>query len=114
MSTNGGITWEQLLGPDTWDTLPQGEWVKITVDIPPGSSNTLFEFRYDTVDSIGGGSSIEIGWFLDDIQFQIINPPSCSILEEGECGNGELNQGETCDDGNQLPGDGCDASCRRV
>ena len=27
------------------------------------------------------------------------------------CGNGTVDPGETCDDGNQLPGDGCDARC---
>ncbi|NVJ05811.1 EGF domain-containing protein [Myxococcus sp. AM001] len=28
------------------------------------------------------------------------------------CGNGELNAGEQCDDGNVAPGDGCGASCQ--
>jgi len=28
------------------------------------------------------------------------------------CGNGILQHGETCDDGNATPGDGCDALCR--
>ena len=34
--------------------------------------------------------------------YTITNPP---------CGNGTLNQGETCDDGNTDAGDGCDNSC---
>ena len=29
-----------------------------------------------------------------------------------ECGNGRLDPNEECDDGNLLPGDGCDSSCR--
>ncbi|MDD5041691.1 MAG: DUF4215 domain-containing protein [Candidatus Peribacteraceae bacterium] len=29
------------------------------------------------------------------------------------CGNGVVNSGEQCDDGNQMIGDGCNASCRR-
>jgi cysteine-rich repeat protein len=29
------------------------------------------------------------------------------------CGNGMLSPGEQCDDGNTLPADGCDASCRQ-
>jgi cysteine-rich repeat protein len=29
------------------------------------------------------------------------------------CGNGRIEEGEECDDGNQAVGDGCDASCRR-
>lgn len=30
------------------------------------------------------------------------------------CGNGTLEEGEECDDGNTTPGDGCDAECRKV
>ena len=29
------------------------------------------------------------------------------------CGNGQVEQGEECDDGNNLPGDGCSADCLR-
>jgi cysteine-rich repeat protein len=29
------------------------------------------------------------------------------------CGNGTVEGDEECDDGNRVPGDGCDASCRR-
>ena len=28
------------------------------------------------------------------------------------CGDGELDAGETCDDGNTTPGDGCSAGCQ--
>ncbi len=34
------------------------------------------------------------------------NPPV-----EAACGNGVLEAGESCDDGNQVDGDGCEASC---
>ena len=27
------------------------------------------------------------------------------------CGNGAVDPGESCDDGNQVAGDGCDARC---
>jgi cysteine-rich repeat protein len=33
--------------------------------------------------------------------------PGCPV-----CGNSEIDQGETCDDGNEDAGDGCDASCQ--
>jgi cysteine-rich repeat protein len=47
--------------------------------------------------------------------------PSIAILgeiETGRCGNGIVDPGEECDDGNLLfgagqYGDGCDPSCRR-
>ncbi|WP_428269773.1 DUF4215 domain-containing protein, partial [Haliangium sp.] len=33
------------------------------------------------------------------------------VLEDG-CGNGRLDRGEVCDDGNIIAGDGCSADCR--
>ncbi len=36
---------------------------------------------------------------------------SC-LAPAGDCGNGVLETGEQCDDGNTLSGDGCSASCR--
>lgn len=35
---------------------------------------------------------------------------ACLILEK--CGNGALDPGESCDDGNDNPNDGCDGNCR--
>jgi MYXO-CTERM domain-containing protein len=49
------------------------------------------------------------GWAIDDF---------CIVAYDGEipgyegCGNGRLDVGETCDDGNRLPGDGCDTFCQ--
>ncbi len=37
-----------------------------------------------------------------------LNTAGCSI---GACGNGTVESGETCDDGNLASGDGCSASC---
>ncbi len=36
---------------------------------------------------------------------------STTTLPAAECGNGELEEPEACDDGNASAGDGCDASC---
>jgi cysteine-rich repeat protein len=35
-----------------------------------------------------------------------------NIICSGVCGNGVLDSGEACDDGNTLPKDGCSASCQ--
>jgi hypothetical protein len=34
-----------------------------------------------------------------------------SLVDCPLCGNGEVERGETCDDGNTVAGDGCDATC---
>jgi cysteine-rich repeat protein len=58
--------------------------------------------------------------FLDDIgiradcigaQFYIQDRFLCP---DGVCGNGVIEPGETCDDGDRWGGDGCDANCRAV
>lgn len=36
--------------------------------------------------------------------------PDCGVCPS-ECGNNEVEPGETCDDGNQIEGDGCSALC---
>jgi len=38
---------------------------------------------------------------------------SCGVDPEPVCGNGTLEDGESCDDGNSLPGDGCSGLCRK-
>lgn len=35
-----------------------------------------------------------------------------NIICSGSCGNGILDSGEACDDGNTAPGDGCSANCQ--
>jgi cysteine-rich repeat protein len=45
---------------------------------------------------------------------EIFRPGSaiCPHITTANCGNGELDPGEDCDDGNRLSGDGCSAICR--
>ena len=42
-------------------------------------------------------------------------PMGCNTANDADCmavcGNGVLEAGESCDDGNTMPGDGCDGSC---
>jgi cysteine-rich repeat protein len=44
---------------------------------------------------------------------QCRNEGSASTCWSAVCGNGVVEAGETCDDGNMIPGDGCDVNCRR-
>lgn len=53
-----------------------------------------------------------IFFFLDGLG-QTSGPFDLEIaLEAVECGNGVLEPSETCEDGNLLPGDGCDERCQ--
>jgi cysteine-rich repeat protein len=48
------------------------------------------------------------GWYVDEVQVY-----SCAGEDLGtHCGNSLLDIGESCDDGNTDPGDGCSAICR--
>jgi cysteine-rich repeat protein len=44
----------------------------------------------------------------DRLEFPIV----CSAPAQPQCGNGEVETGEECDDGNLVPDDGCGADCR--
>ncbi len=43
-----------------------------------------------------------------------VNPGECSITSAPVCGDGNLDQGELCDDGNTTDCDGCRADCSAV
>ncbi|MCW5808294.1 MAG: hypothetical protein KIT31_38450 [Deltaproteobacteria bacterium] len=45
------------------------------------------------------------GWTLDDVCVVALTGPALT------CGNGTVDEGETCDDGNRVDGDGCSANC---
>jgi cysteine-rich repeat protein len=64
-------------------------------------SGTLEGVAFGEVDAAGNPPCTWDGSF----QAMIYNP-----LPAG-CGNGIPEQGESCDDGNTFPGDGCSASC---
>ena len=54
---------------------------------------------------LSGSDPSAAGPFVDRAEI----PPS--VCRPDTCGNSVLNAGETCDDGNQLGGDGCEADC---
>ncbi|HEY6036887.1 MAG TPA: myxococcus cysteine-rich repeat containing protein, partial [Kofleriaceae bacterium] len=47
------------------------------------------------------------GWTVDDVCIVALADPNPAL-----CGNGTVDPGETCDDGNKLAGDGCSATCQ--
>lgn len=63
------------------------------------------QLRFDFgVDGCGGF----IGWYVDDVQVY-----NCSAeLPPSDCGNGVIDAGEQCDDGNTFIDDGCSNTCQ--
>jgi cysteine-rich repeat protein len=77
-----------------------GSWGESRVDLSrfakPGDRVRL---RFDLASNCNNGL---FGWYVDDVRLAY-----CST-----CGNGALDSGEVCDDGNAANGDGCSQSCR--
>ena len=59
-------------------------------------ANCAAEFPCQIIDDCNAGQACVAGFCVD----------------AGVCGNGILEGAETCDDGNQIAGDGCDAACQ--
>lgn len=84
-----------------------GSWGQSQIDLfglaLPGDTVRLrFEMGLDGCNGVQG-------WYVDDVQLyycQDEEPPQ--II----CGNGILELGETCDDGNSVGGDGCSSTCQ--
>jgi cysteine-rich repeat protein len=67
---------------------------------------------FNDVDLIGIESPAAILASPDNAHVYVLDPGTNAILIfDVRCGNGTLDSGEGCDDGNNAPYDGCDASC---
>ncbi|MBO5985740.1 MAG: DUF4215 domain-containing protein, partial [Lachnospiraceae bacterium] len=60
----------------------------------------------DNGDGCSSTCKIETGWHCETIS-------GTSVCAKGSCGNGIIDGGEECDDGNRYAGDGCDPVCKR-
>ncbi len=82
-----------------------GSWGQSQVDLYglalPGDS---IQLRFDL--GIDGCFGL-IGWYVDDVHLY-----TCSDEPLPICGDGLLDIGEVCDDGNMGDGDGCSSSCQ--
>ena len=82
-----------------------GSWGQSQVDLlgiaAPGDNIQLrFDFGTDGCNGLKG-------WYVDSVQAY-----SCSAELPPVCGDGQLDIGEMCDDGNANGGDGCSSSCQ--
>ncbi|MDH3879268.1 MAG: SBBP repeat-containing protein, partial [Desulfobacterales bacterium] len=93
---------------------------------PDGTALVYSTYLKGNKDDIGwdiaidnNGDAYVVGQTLSD---DVVDFPSAALSATGEtnafvikisdqCGNGVVDTGETCDDGNNVNGDGCDASC---
>ena len=90
----------------TVDGNPSGSWTDVRINLlgiaAPGDTIKLrFDFGIDGCDGA-------VGWYVDDVEVY-----GCAAeLPPSDCGNGKLDQGEQCDDGNDFVNDGCSNTCQ--
>ena len=79
------------------------EWRFVDLDLSSlaaaGKITLAFGLQSDELVNLGG-------WTLDDVCIVTPGPPT------PVCGDGMLEDGETCDDGNTADGDGCSSTCQ--
>lgn len=106
---NGQLAWSNLASPNENNAEvhhTDREWRFHDVDLEPfigddGMVQIRFQLASDNGLQMGG-------WTLDD--FCIVSYEASGPSQS--CGNGTLEVGEACDDGNNASGDGCDATCQ--
>lgn len=88
-----------LADEGTWTVLIEsGLGAGASIVAPAGGFHSI------TLDPFTGEGGV---YFVDNVNFAV-DDPSC---RSSFCGDGILDQGEACDDGNNLDGDGCSAQC---
>jgi cysteine-rich repeat protein len=79
------------------------EWRFQDVDLSAQTGSGKIKVRFDLSSDQGLGFG---GWTLDDLCVVAITGPAAT------CGNNQVDDGESCDDGNRTSGDGCDMNCQ--
>jgi cysteine-rich repeat protein len=102
ISANGHTIWRNAASrTGTLDHVDR-EWrfadVDVTAYAAAGTPQITWSLASDDSKQLGG-------WTLDDVCLVGLGKPA-------SCGNGVVDTGEQCDDGNTANGDGCDAECR--
>jgi cysteine-rich repeat protein len=107
ISANGTQVWNNFTSP----TDPQfdeinhqdKEWRFQDVDLSAQAATGKIKLRFD----LSSDQGLEFGgWTMDDV---------CVVAVTGigaTCGNTQVDDGEQCDDGNRVDGDGCSANCQ--
>jgi len=83
-----------------------GSWMQSRINLLGiAAAGDSIELRFDFgIDSCDGA----VGWYVDDVEVY-----GCAAeLPPSDCGNGVIDAGEQCDDGNSFIGDGCSNTCQ--
>ncbi|MGI9430780.1 MAG: myxococcus cysteine-rich repeat containing protein, partial [Myxococcota bacterium] len=96
----GNATLVSDADPNTWEEL------SVDLPIPPGT--TYLELNLSAIENVFDDPTRPAfeGQCADDVTLQL------SVTGAGICGDGVVNSGEQCDDGNTVSGDGCSALCQ--
>jgi cysteine-rich repeat protein len=89
-----------------------GSW---SVDVEPSFLQGVLTWRY--VDAADGGGVTMVPLLLDETATLTAfeTPSTCRPdCTKPRCGDGILDGGEACDDGNTVDGDGCSADCKAL
>nr|HEX4315222.1 DUF4215 domain-containing protein [Kofleriaceae bacterium] len=113
ITANGSAVWNNLTSPGQPDPGVEinhldKEWVFEDVDLTAvataaGGSDLTLAFHLDSDPGLEFG-----GWTIDDVCVVAIGSATAGAV----CGNGIVEAGETCDDGNTTDGDGCSSTCQ--
>ncbi len=90
----------------TIDGNPSGSWTDVRINLLGiAAAGDTIKLRFDFgIDGCDGA----VGWYVDDVEVY-----GCAAeLPPSDCGNGKLDQGEQCDDGNDFVKDGCSNTCQ--
>ena len=94
----GSVSEPQANGVDHVDR----EWRFQDVDLSEHAASGKLKLRFELQSDEG----LELaGWTLDDVCVVALTGPAAT------CGNSTVDDGESCDDGNRVDGDGCDMNC---
>jgi len=106
ISVNDQIVWQNKTSPDQMSagvSHTDKEWRFQDVDLATNTSTGKVKLKFQIVSDQG----FELGgWNMDEVCLVIAGPPSQN------CGNGNVDDGEACDDTNTTDGDGCSATCQ--
>ena len=109
--SNGGSSDDKFF-PENTPTVEMGFPSDFSFIIP-GYRSGLVEISIDALDKglnvIGQGSAnktLNVGGRTD------LDVPALLPVSQTICGNGIVEQGEQCDDGNRVSGDGCSSNCQ--